>query len=197
LPNRAFGTLHDPLLHSKKTSTGTMHRRRRYAFRNVRPLPQCCLTSFRRLRGVLSCSITASDSANAPIVSLDSDSPAPAEPSPIVCVAAIATIVALTVTRSPHVNPDASFSKVDTLRQSRRWGRNRHCANKSKSDQRSRHQHGFFLLFCRSGKTAKVCARSYGTSANSPRRLTGFIQSMQRDSPTRRVPSQIVASSSL
>jgi hypothetical protein len=42
-----------------------------------------------------------------------------------------------------------------------------------------------------------VCARSYGISANSPRRLTGFIQSMQRDSPTRRVPSQIVASSSL
>jgi hypothetical protein len=84
--------------------------------------------------------------------------------------------VALTVTRSPHINPDASFSKVDTLRQSRRWGRNRHCANKSKSDQRSRNQHGFFLLFCRSGKTAKVCARSYGTSANGPRRLTGFIQ---------------------
>src|SRR6202043_1376179 len=30
-----------------------------------------------------------------------------------------------------------------------------------------------------------------------PPLLTGFIQSMQRDSPTRRVPSQIVASSSL
>jgi hypothetical protein len=100
---------------------------RRSAARALRPdLP-------RSSEGDLSCSrcsIAASDPANAPIVPLDGDGPAPTEPSTRVGVTAISVaIVPVTMPRSPDVNSNAGSLNVHTLSQSRRWGYNDHRAH--------------------------------------------------------------------
>ena len=90
-------------------------------------------------------SITSSHSAHASIIALDRDRPTATEPSALVgvtAVAAIASVVPLTVCRSPSVDPNAARSYVHTLSHTRRWHSHRHCANESQCHQCSRDQHG-------------------------------------------------------
>jgi hypothetical protein len=90
-------------------------------------------------------SITSSHSAHASIVALDRDGPTATEPSSLVgvtAVAAVASVVPLTVCRSPSIDPNATRSYVHTLSQTRRWRSNGHCANESQCNQCSRDQHG-------------------------------------------------------
>jgi hypothetical protein len=114
-------------------------------------------------------SITSSHSAHASIVTLDRDGPTATEPSSLVgvtAVAAVASVVPLTVCRSPCIDPNATRSYVHTLSQTRRWRSNGHCANESQCNQCSRDQHGLspFPVSVSSGKRREVCACSDGTS---------------------------------
>ena len=98
-------------------------------------------------------SITSSHSAHASIIALDRDRPTATEPSALVgvtAVAAIASVVPLTVCRSPSVDPNAARSYVHTLSHTRRCGSHRHCANESQCHQCSRDQHGLspFPVLC-------------------------------------------------
>ena len=61
--------------------------------------------------------IAASDPAHTPVISLDRHRPtATAEPA-IIGIVVIASVTALTVTRSADVNPNAAWANVHTLRQ--------------------------------------------------------------------------------
>ncbi len=73
-------------------------------------------------------SITSSHSAHASIVALDRDGPTATEPSSLEGVTAVASVVPLTVCRSPSIDPNATRSYVHTLSQTRRWRSNGHCA---------------------------------------------------------------------
>src|SRR5436190_6553597 len=113
-------------------------------------------------------SITSSHSAHASIIALDRDRPTATEPSALVgvtAVAAVASVVPLTVCRSPSVDPNAARSYVHTLSHTRRCGSHRHCANESHYHQCSRDQHGLSLLFlfCVLGcQHSEVCGCSVG-----------------------------------
>jgi hypothetical protein len=124
-------------------------------------------------------SITSSHSAHASIVALDRDGPTATEPSSLIgvaAVAAVASVVPLTVCRSPSIDPNATRSYVHTLSQTRRWRSNGHCANESQCNQCSRDQHGLspfpvsFLFLCPQVKRREVCACSDGTSKETPAR---------------------------
>ena len=98
-------------------------------------------------------SIAPSHSAHASIVALDRDGPTATEPSSFVrVVVAVASVVPLTVCRSPGIDADATRSYVHTLSQAWRWHCHRHCANESHCNQCSRDQHGLspflFLFLC-------------------------------------------------
>jgi hypothetical protein len=108
-------------------------------------------------------SIAPSHSAHASIVALDRDGPTATEPSSLVrVVVAVASVIPLTVCRSPGIDPDATRSYVHTLSQTWRWHCHRHCANESQCNQCSRDQHGlssFFPVLCRvtnEGRSALV-----------------------------------------
>src|SRR5436305_9941113 len=108
-------------------------------------------------------SITSSHSAHASIIALDRDRPTATEPSALVgvtAVAAIASVVPLTVCRSPSVDPNAARSYVHTLSHTRRCGSHRHCANESHCHQCSRDQHGLSLSFSCSVFSGVNTARS-------------------------------------
>jgi hypothetical protein len=95
-------------------------------------------------------SIAPSHSAHASIVALDRDGPTATEPSSFVrVVVAVASVVPLTVCRSPGIDADATRSYVHTLSQTWRWHCHGHCANESQCNQCSRDQHGLssFSLF--------------------------------------------------
>ena len=100
-------------------------------------------------------SITPSHSAHASIVALDRDGPTATEPSLLVRVTAVAsmvplTVVRLTISRWPSIDPDATRSYVHTLSQTRRRCCNGHRANESQGHQCSRDQHGLspFPVLC-------------------------------------------------
>jgi hypothetical protein len=93
-------------------------------------------------------SIAPSHSAHASIVALDRDRPTATEPSSLVRVTAVASVVPLTVCRSASIDPDAPRSYVHTLSQTWRWRCNRHCANESQCNQCSRDQHGLSPFPC-------------------------------------------------
>src|SRR5262245_4030739 len=92
-------------------------------------------------------SITPSHSAHASIVALDRDGPTATEPSSLVRVTAVASVVPLTVVRFTvsrwsSIDPDATRSYVHTLSQTRRRCCNGHRANESQGNQCSCDQHG-------------------------------------------------------
>jgi hypothetical protein len=103
--------------------------------------------------GSLRRSITSSHSAHASIVALDRDGPTATEPSSLVgvtAVAAVASVVPLTVCRSPSVDPNAARPYVHTLSQTRRWRSNGHCAHETQRNQCFRDEHGLspFPVLC-------------------------------------------------
>src|SRR6266487_4915454 len=99
-----------------------------------------------RVEQAYSSLIAASDCAHTPVISLNRHRPtATAEPAVIGIVVIIASVAALTVTRSADVNPDAIRTNVHTLSEGRCRSRGSHCANQSKRDQRCLNPHELFL----------------------------------------------------
>jgi hypothetical protein len=92
-------------------------------------------------------SVTPSNPSNTPIIPLYRHCPAPAEPAALVGVAAVGSVVPLTVCRSPCINPNAARSYVHPLSQGRRWRSNGHRTNESKRNERSRKHLLFSVLY--------------------------------------------------
>src|SRR5215831_10211525 len=90
-------------------------------------------------------SVAASDSAKTPFISLDGDGPAaPADPlpriPPIIIIVAVASVVALAVSRPTDTNLEARSFKVYALSQARRRGGSSRCADEPERNHRSRNQ---------------------------------------------------------
>src|SRR3954463_13224168 len=87
--------------------------------------------------------IAASDCASTPIISINGHRPAASAEPPVirVIIVPLASIMALTVTRSTDVNSNAIRADVDTLSQG--WCRSHsgHCTNESERDQRCLNPH--------------------------------------------------------
>src|SRR5262249_7531863 len=106
-------------------------------------------------------SVTTSNPADAPVITLDGDSAAPAKPSPLVGVTAI-SVVPLPISRSPDLDTNTGCLEVYTLGQSRRRACDGHCANHSKCSEHSSNQHGVSFLLSVFGLNPNVCASFRG-----------------------------------